>query len=205
MNQILDNNVNGNNDNNGGKKNKIEKNKSNKSSNGGSTPMSDKVVKVFAFLMIVVAVALIASGALSIFNNKKQEEEDKKKSAALNNEVNAEIEADLDEITGKVKIKITSPIVISKMIYSWDQDHDNVVSGEKQTEIEEDIVAPSGEHVLHVQVTDEQNNKTTKDFTFNSATGMDMTSPTITLSITENKKLLVNATDDTSIAYVTYT
>ena len=205
MNQILDYGAE-NNDNNGGKS---KKNKGYNGNNyggnnygGGKTPTSDKIVKVFAFLMIVLAIALIASGAMSILKNKKDEESKSKSTVAP--KVTAEILADLDQITGEVKITVNSPVVISKMIYSWDQDHDNVVSGNKQTSLEENVLAQHGEHVLHVKVIDEENNETVKDFPINSATGMDTTKPDIVLTVTEDKKLLVTVTDDTSIDYVTY-
>ena len=204
MNQILDYGP-GNNENDSGKSKKNKKYENNYNS-GRKTSTSDKVVKVFAFLMIVLAIALIASGVLSILKNKKTETEQKSSEKIENQVVEAEILAELDDSTGKVKITVNSPVVISKLIYSWDQDHDSVVSGNKQTSLDctTQDSAPYGEHVLHIQVLDEQNNKTTKDFTFNSTTGKDTTKPKIVLSITEDKKLLVSVTDDTSIDYVTY-
>ena len=206
MNQILDYGT-GNNDNDNGKskknKNKKNNNYENNYYSGGKTSTSDKVVKVFAFLMIVLAIALITSGVYSIFSNKKVEKE-QKESKKVETEVKAEILAELDETTGKVNITVNSPVTISKLICSWDQDHDNVIAGNKQTSMTHEVDAPYGEHVLHIQVTDEQNNKTTQDFTFDSPTGMDTTNPEIVLSITEDKKLLITATDDTSIDYVTY-
>lgn len=202
MNQILDYGA-GNGDNNSGKQKKNKNYSGGNNYGGGRTPTSDKIVKVFAFLMIVLAIALIASGAMSILKNKKDEEESKAKSTTAP-KVTAEILADLDQITGKVKITVNSPVAISKVIYSWDQDNDNVLAGGKQTSLEEEVIAPHGEHVLHVQVRDEENNKTTKDFTIDSPTGMDITKPDIVLAVTEDKKLLVTVTDDTSIDYVTY-
>ena len=211
MNQILDfGDGNGNNNNNEKPKKPIKEKKNNKNEynnfggessfnsgnnyggnsnyNSSKAPMSDKVVKVFAGLMIILAIALIASGAMSLMKNKKDSTA-KNTNTTAEPQIQAEILAELDETTGKVKMTINSQIVISKMIYSWDKEHDNVVSGEKQTSIEEEVVAPHGEHVLHVQVIDEQNNKTTKEFTFNSETGIDTTQPDITLEITEDKKL----------------
>lgn len=207
MNQILDYGAGGNSDNSGkSKKNNNFKggNNYNNGMNGGKTPMSDKVIKVFALLMIIIAIGLIVSGVFSLLKNK---EEDSKKSNSTTQaqKVEAEISADLDEIAGTVKITVKSPVAISKMIYSWDEEHDTVIAGKKQTTLEEETVSPSGKHVLHVQVTDEQNNKTTKEFTFDSATGVDKTSPEISLTVTEDKQLLVTAKDDTSIEYVTYT
>ena len=206
MNQILDY-GDGNNENVGKSKksNFGGGNNYNSGMNNRKTPVSDKIIKVFAFLMIVLAIALIASGAMSLLKNKKDEDTKKAAESTKAPAVQAEILAELEEITGNVKITVNSSIPITKMLYSWDEEHDNVVGGEKQTSLETETLAPSGKHVLHVSVTDEQNNKTIKEFTFDSAIGIDSEKPEIKLSITEDKKLLVKVTDDTSISYVTYT
>ena len=220
MNQILDFGNGGNNDNNFNRKEnkppkppKKEKNNYNSEifsgnasygNNKEKSPMSDKVVKVFAILMALFAVVLIFSGLTNMLKNKKDTKDAEAKAKNTVQQVEAEITAELDQISEMVKIKVNSPITISKIIYSWDKDHDNVIAGEKKNTLEKEIVAISGEHVLHIQVIDEENNKTTKDFTFNSATGVDTENPNITLTVTEDKKLLVTATDDTSIEYVTY-
>ena len=214
MNQILDYGA-GNNDNSG--KSKKNSNFSgggnfgggnnNKYNNGGGnkSPMSDKVVKVFAVIMIVLAIALIASGAMSLLKNKKDVTETKAKSEATQTPVQAEILAELNDITGKIKITINSQVPISKVIYVWDQGSDHVESGEKKTTFEKEIFAQYGQHVLHIQVTDEKNNKTIKDFEFDSVTGIDTIQPEIKLEVTPEKTLRITATDDTAIAYVTYT
>lgn len=206
MNQILDY-GDGNNENVGKSKksNFGGGNNFNNGMNNGKTPVSDKIIKVFALLMVILAIALIASGVMSLLKNKKDENTQKEEASKVAPKVEAEILAELDEITGKVKITINNSIPITKMLYSWDEEHDNVVAGEKQTSLEAETLAPSGKHVLHIQVTDEENNKTTKEFTFDSAIGIDSEKPKITLSVTEDKKLSVKATDDTSISYVTYT
>ncbi|MBR2289703.1 MAG: hypothetical protein IJ867_03655 [Clostridia bacterium] len=215
MNQILDFGVGGGNDNNNNRKEKKQPKKQEKYEydrggdfGGGNntaikTPMSDKVVKVFAILMVILAVFLIFSGVTSIMRNN----EDKTANASNSQTVapvQAEILAELDDILGRVTITVNSEITIDQMKYSWDKDHDNIVSGKKQTSLEEVINVPYGEHVLHVTVTDDQKNTTTKEFTFDSATGIDTTSPEIKL-VASGSKLQVTATDDTSIAYVTYT
>lgn len=235
MNQILDFGVGGNNDNNNNrkekkatkaKKEKFEYNSGNEGfggdsgfdggiknfggGNSGSTKsMSDKVIKVFAILMVILAIFLIVSGVTSIMGNKKEEQENKANSNIPTESVKAEIHADLDEISGKITITVESAVEIDSMRYGWDKDADRLVAGEKQTFLEETVVARSGEHVLHVKVTNIKGNVTSEDFTFNSATGMDTTNPTIVLEVTEgsdgnDKKLQVTVTDDTSIAYVTY-
>ena len=73
MNQILDYGA-GNGDNNE-RPNKRDFGNGNNFNNGGmngrgKTPISDKIIKVFAFLMIILAIALITSGVLSLLKNK---------------------------------------------------------------------------------------------------------------------------------------
>ena len=170
---------------------------------GSKLPISDKIVKVFALVMVILAIGLIISGVTSILNNKKESDTQQKNTSTTDTKVEAEIAAELDEISGKVIITVDSPVTISKVKYSWDKEHENVVAGEKQTHLEIEAVSSYGVHVLHVQVIDEQNNKTTKDFTFDSPTGIDKTQPEIILKTVGNK-LRVTVTDDTSIGYVTY-
>lgn len=224
MNQILDFGVGGGNEGNNNRKEKKTSKKERKEyskdgfggikefgggSAGGTKSISDKVIKVFALLMVILAIALIISGVTSLMGNDEKAKENKNAASTTTQKIEADIIAELNEISGKVKITVDSPITIDNVKYSWDHEHDNVVSGEKQTTCEIEVLAPNGEHTLYVIVTDEQKNETKKEFTFNSATGIDTEKPEIKLTITEgaegeNKKLEVKATDDTSIAYVTY-
>lgn len=216
MNQILDYGTGGNNDNNEKDKKFAKKNNSfreennyennNFSGNEKKSSVSDKIVKVFAFLMIILAIALIVSGVTSLLKNKKDVTAKEKTPTTTQEVVEANISAEMEEETGNVTIIVENEIAISKVIYSWDTGHDEQVeAGEQKKTLEINTSVPYGEHVLHVKVIDEEKNETTKEFTFTSETGKDTTKPEITLSLTEDNKLLVTATDDTSIAYVTYT
>jgi len=222
MNQILDFGAGGGNEgNNNRKEKKVSKKERNEYNSGGikefgggatggsTRTLSDKIIKVFAILMVILAIALIISGVTSIMHNDDTSKENKAAANTPVQTVEADIMAELNEISGKVKITVDSPVIIDNIKYSWDGGHESVVSGEKQTTSEINVLAPNGEHVLYVIVTDEQKNVTKKDFTFDSATGIDTEKPEIELTVTEgatgeNKKLEVKATDDTSIAYVTY-
>ena len=222
MNQILDFGVGGGNEGNNNKKekkaSKKEKNNYNNggiqdfgggSVGGGNRSISDKVIKVFAVLMVILAIALIISGVTSIMHNDDTSKENQAAANTPVQTVKADIDAVLNEISGKVKITVESPVVIDNIKYSWDGGHENVVSGEEQTTCTVDVLAPNGEHTLFIIVTDIQKNVTKDEFTFDSATGIDTEKPEIKLTITEgtegeNKKLEVKTTDDTSIAYVTY-
>jgi hypothetical protein len=181
-----------------------EKNGKTPHNNGGGSSSSDKVIKVFALLLMIIAIALIASGAYSLFKNKETSESN---ASVPTQKVQAIIEAVQDEENGKVNISVTSEITISRLIYNWDQGTEKVISGENSLTMEESIDLPAGEHVLTIKVIDTENNETLEKFTFEAETGIDTTPPEITLDIVtvdDQKKLLITATDDTEIAYITY-
>ena len=195
MNQILDYDVE--------KGGKTPRNKGNKGSggnkNGGSS--SDKIVKVFAFLLILIAIALIASGVYSLMKNKKDSSIDKTPTVS---KVQATIEAQANEDNGKVVISVSSDIAINKLIYNWNQNIEKVISGEDRTTMEELIDLPAGQNTLTIKVIDMENNETIKTFSFEAEKGIDTTPPEITLEITSSKTLLITATDDNAIAFITY-
>ena len=195
MNQILD--YETGNSNNGGNYDKKPK----QPRGGGQLGISDKVVKVFALLLVLIAAFLIFSGVFSILKNKKDSKEGE---IAQKEIVQAEILAEMNEETGKVNLSVTNKFPISKLIYNWDEDTERVLAGDDKTEIEEEIDLPSGIHTLHIKVVDRENNQTTNSFQFEAETGTDTTSPNIKVEVTENKKLLITAEDDTALAYITY-
>lgn len=173
--------------------------KGNKGSSGG--PSSDKVVRVFAIILIVVAIALIFSGVYSLTKNKKTAESNQKAPVQT---AKATITAEKDEENNKVIIDVSSQIAINKIIYNWNTKTEKEIAGNDDLAITEEIDLPSGTNTLNVKVIDKQNNTTTESFTFTSNNGVDLTKPNITLEITEAKKLLITATDDTELAYITY-
>jgi hypothetical protein len=179
-----------------------ENNKKSSNKNGGSS--SDKIIKVFAFLMLIVAIAFIASGIISLTGNKKtSNEQEAAKKAAENNVVQATITAEADEETKKVKITVESEYAIDRVTYSWNQSTSKVISGEKSTSFESEIDLPAGDNTLNIIVLDVENNTTTDSFDFSSENGVDNVKPEIKLE-KENGKLYIIATDDTALAYITY-
>lgn len=189
---------------NSGKAPKWNKNKGN---NGGGGSSSDKIIKVFAFLLMIIAIALIASGVFSLMKNKKDEASVKSGPVS---KVEATVNAEKDEETGKVIIDVLSEIPINKLIYNWDKGTEKVISGDNNLTMNETVDLPSGTHTLTVKVIDNENNETIKSFSFESESGVDTTPPEITMEIVpgneiiSGKHLLITAIDDTEIGFITY-
>ena len=57
---------------------------------------------------------------------------------------------------------------------------------------------------MNIKVVDVDGNETIDDFTFESLEGSDIISPNITLTVTDDKKLLITATDETALSFITY-
>ena len=163
---------------------------------------SDKVVRVFAILLIALAAFLIFSGVSSLRDNKKTEKESSK-TVETKSDLKATISAVPNEETGKVIITVESESQISELRYYWDDQTEKTVAGERQTNMTVEVDIISGEHTLTVQVKDVNEKTKVESFPFASDTGVDTTKPDITLE-SEGNMLVITATDDTALASLTY-
>lgn len=166
----------------------------NKSSGGGSSG-SDKVVRVFAIILICFAICLVVAGGYNIINNKTEEK-------PVVTQTQAKVEAEQKETT--ILIKVSHDKAIEKLIYSWDSDKETTLKGTGEATMETEIPLLAGTHTLNVKVTDVEGVETLFEKEFYSETGEDKISPIIDLDITDDKKLKITATDETAINYVTY-
>lgn len=167
----------------------------NKSSGGGSSG-TDKIVRVFAAILFIFAVCLLASGAYGLYNNSKKIEEPVEKATT------AKIEVEQKETTAI--IKISHDKAIEKLIYKWDTEKENNIKGTGKPTMESEIPLLAGTHTLNVKVVDIDGVESTYQEEFTSEVGEDKIYPVIELSITEDKKLKITATDETEIDFVTY-
>ncbi len=177
------------------------KNKAPKGGRGSGSISSDKIIKFFAIFLMILAIALIGSGAYSLLKNKK---DSNPSTSSANPVVKASITAEKDEENGIVIISVASQTPIDKLIYNWDQEAESLIDGKNLTNIEEKIDLSEGIHTLNVKVIDTNKNQTIEQFEFESETGVDTVAPEIMLEITENKTLLITATDNTQLEYITY-
>jgi len=168
----------------------------NKSSGGGSSG-SDKIVRVFAILLIIFAVCLLGSGAYGLYKKNAAKSEP---TAAPSK---AKITVEQKETTAL--IKVSHDKAIEKIIYSWDNEKEinNKGNGESTMEIEVTLLA--GEHTLNVKVTDIDGVESNYEELITSENGEDKIYPVISLKVDNvTKKLIVTATDETALDFVTY-
>lgn len=164
--------------------------------NFGQNGNSDKVVRIFAILLISLAVFFIViavKGNLTNKNNLEKEQEDV---------TYADIEVNV--IGTKATISVTHDKIIQKLIYSWNNGREEEVKVNR-TSYEKEIDVPYGNNMLHLKVIDENNKETIFDKETNADQGIDIINPIINLSIVEETSLLkITATDDTELSFITY-
>ncbi|MCR5186215.1 MAG: hypothetical protein K6D97_03770 [Clostridia bacterium] len=186
MNQILDYTPNG-------------SNRTNK--NGGTK--SDKVVRILAIFLMIFAVMLVGIAVYSrtVGNSKKKE------TPAEVTYTDAKISYEINEEENKVKVKVSHDKVIDKISYNWDTGKARDVDGNAKSEFEIDLDLSKGSHTLFINVTDTEGHITTDSKTFKSDNGKDIIIPNINISpeMIEGKAVVViTATDETEIEYITY-
>jgi hypothetical protein len=167
-------------------------------SSGGKTSGSDKVVRVFAVILIIFAVCLLGSGAYGLYKKNSQENV-----ATTDAPTQAKITVEKSDTTAT--IKVSHDKAIEKLIYTWDSGKDTINKGNGESTMELEITLPAGEHVLTIKVTDIDGVETSYEETIISENGEDTTKPEISVSNQlSGTKLPVTVTDDTALDYVTY-
>lgn len=156
---------------------------------------SDKVIRVFAIILIIFAIVLIAIVGYGMFSNKKELNQVKEQITYAN------IEVLVNET--QATIKVTHDKNIQKIIYSWNTSSERTIQGSNKY-IEEIIDVPVGNNTLHIKVIDEIGTETTYDEEISSEQGIDIINPIIELSVTDDKKLKITATDETALDFITY-
>lgn len=168
----------------------------NKSSGGGGSG-SDKIVRVFALILIVCALCFIGIGGYGALSKNK-----KVADASSTAPSQADISVETTDTTAIIKVRHDK--AIEKIIYSWDGDKETTdkVNGSSEREIE--VQLPAGEHTLNIKVVDVEGVETSFKKTIVSEDGADIVNPVIDIKVTPEKKIRITATDETEIAYVTY-
>lgn len=173
----------------------------NKSSGSGSSSGSDKVVRVFAVILVIFALCLVGSGLYGMFKNKKKED-----TSQVNTPTKAVITVERSQSDDtKAIIKVSHDKAIEKVIYTWDNDKDIINKGNGQPTMDVEISLPAGTHTLTVKVTDIDGNDTVYDEEIYSENGEDKVNPEIKTTVDQaTKEIVITATDDTELDYVTY-
>lgn len=161
----------------------------NKSAGKGPSTKSDIIVRVFAVLLALFAIALLASGGYKLYTSKMEE----KKIEEQENSSKADIVIKTDENNQTVQISATHDKVIKTVTYMWDSEMDKSKDGNGETTISFDIPLLQGDHKLTVIVTDIDGNETKKVENIQTEAGVDAIPPTIDVQVTPEKKLLITA------------
>lgn len=173
----------------------------NKSSGSGKPSGSDKIVRVFAVILVIFALCLVGSGIYGMYKNQKKEnvsQADTPTKAVIT------VERDDSDDT-KAIIKVSHDKAIEKVIYTWDNDKDIINKGNGKPTMEIEISLPAGTHTLTVKVTDIDGNDTIYDEEIYSENGEDKVNPEIKTTVDQaTKEIVITATDETELDYVTY-
>ena len=164
---------------------------------GGSG--SDSIVRVFAIILIIFAVAVIGIAVSGKISNDKTIEEEKN----VKEQEKAVIELIPDEENSTLKIKISHTKNIEKVIYMWNNNREKELKSQGGTTFEEEISLPIGENTLTIKVIDAEGNETTEEKVFSTSTGVDITPPQLSL-VPEGNKLVITAKDEREISMITY-
>ena len=175
MNQILDYNPNG---------------------GGNNSSGSDKLVRVFAVIIIIFALCFVIAGGYGIIKRSQESKQSEPKTEKAKIEV---IQEDTQAI-----IKVTHTQAIEKIIYTWNTGKETLIKATGESNITESIPLPAGENTLHVKVIDINGEESTYENQFISQSGEDILNPTINLEVTPEKKLKITAEDETSLDFITY-
>lgn len=164
---------------------------------GGKQSGSDKIVRVFAIILAIFAICLLAGGAYSLYSNQI-------KSSQIATQAASEAQISIDQKDTKAVIKVSHDKVIEKLIYSWDSEKETIIKGSGEPTMTEEISLFAGEHKLNIRVVDVDGHETNYEETITSENGEDKIYPTINFVVTDEKKLKITATDETAIDFVTY-
>lgn len=180
MNQILD-------------YNPISNGENRRNSNNSGT---DKIVKVFALLLIIFAICLIGIG---IYNKVQNSSKSDVGNVAPTKAV---ITTTKDGTT--LKITVSHDKNLAKLIYNWNTNSEKTVSIATGKTFETTIDIPAGNNTLNLQVIDEVGNKTEYSEEMLSEDGVDIIEPNIEYKITDDKKIEIKVKDETAIDFITY-
>ncbi len=152
-----------------------------------------KIVLFFAIAIIVFGVILLGQGIYGVYQKMKNDRPD-----GIQVEEKAQIQL-LKQETGEILITVESNEIISELIYNWNSDASQTISGNGRTSIQETIEMPAGQNTLTVKTIDVNGKESKVQETFT----LEVDKPEITLSVINNKiKIIVNSNAD--LSYITY-
>lgn len=149
-----------------------------------------KIVLFFAVSLIIFGLILFGQGVYGIV---------KKDSTQVNKDDETTTISLQQNNSGEVIINVNSQTIISELIYYWNSEASQTISGNGNTTMQQIITMPAGQNTLTVKTIDVNGKQKTETQTFK----LDVNKPNISLSVIGNKiKIAVDSKAD--LAYVTY-
>lgn len=153
-----------------------------------------KIIKFFVVAIIIFAIILIGIGVYYIVINKEIVNDD-------NQVIDTAPNVNITKQEDRILIEVNSNVVISKLVYRWNEDFDNTIEGENRTNLSETIDLPYGTNILNLTVID-INGKETKFQKEYVVEGDGK--PVIELKLTTDNKIKITVQDKTDLQYVNY-
>lgn len=153
----------------------------------GASLEINRIVKIFAIIIIIFGIILIAKGTYGVINSSKK---------------GSEPVLSIKQIDANLEINIKHNMVIDKILYSWNNEEEYTLQGKGQTNIIETIELPIGENTLNLKVIDRDNNKFEYSKQFNIA-DIDTISPEIEF-VVEGSKVKMVIKDERELSYIMY-
>ena len=151
-----------------------------------------KIVLFFAVTLIVFGLILFGQGVYGVYKGAGDPE-------GINTQYDSTNIQLLQNDSGEVVISVNSQIGISELIYNWNSEASQTISGNGEMQLQETVSMPAGENTLTVKTIDINGKQTTESQTFK----LDVEKPEISLSVLGNNiKIVVNSNVD--LSYVTY-
>lgn len=149
-----------------------------------------KIVLFFAISLIVFGIILLGQGVYKMMKKSNTATVEKDNTTSINLQQND---------SGEVIINIDSQTIISELIYHWNSDASQTISGNGNTTMQETITMPAGQNTLTVKTIDVNGKETTESQTFK----LDVDKPNISLSVI-GTKLKISVDSKADLSYITY-
>ncbi len=153
-----------------------------------------KIIKFFVIAIIIFAIVLIGIGVYYLVTNNNT-------IGGQDQVIDTVPDVNITKQEDRVLIEVNSNIVISKIVYRWNEDIENVIEGENRTSLSETIDLPYGTNILNLTVIDINGKET--EFQKEYVVEGDG-KPVIELKLTTDNKIKITVQDKTDLQYINY-
>lgn len=151
------------------------------------------IVLFFAVSIIIFGIILLGQGVYGVYKGLYKEPK------GINTQYDSTDIQLIQNDSGEVVITVNSQVGISELIYNWNSEASQTISGNGNMQLQETVTMPAGENTLTVKTIDINGKQKTETQTFK----LDVEKPEISLSVLGNNiKITVNSKVD--LSYVTY-